>query len=137
PTITKSTDSLTTRSPPRRISDPGTTPPPSTRSNSPMPVDSRTLCDISTSAYSLAVDDVENCEKRLVGGVPAGDSARSSTSEFHAPHSVQRPIHLGACAPHSWQTKTTLGDFTRQLPIVYRSNSQLPTHAGPWELEPR
>src|SRR4030095_6685378 len=77
-----------------------------------MPVDSRTLCDISTSAYSLAVDDVENCEKRLVVGVPAGDSARSSTSEFHAPHSVQRPIHLGACAPHSWQTNTTLGGFT-------------------------
>ena len=41
----------------------------------------------------------------------AARPARSSTSEFQAPHSVQRPIHLGACAPHSWQTKTALGGF--------------------------
>jgi len=83
-------------SPPSRMSDPGTTPPPSTRSNSSMPVESRTPCDISTSAYNFAVDDVENCEKRLVAPAAAGVSARSSTSEFHAPHSAQRPIHFGA-----------------------------------------
>src|SRR5262245_50101565 len=98
-------------SPPSRMSDPGTTPPPSTRSNSPMPVERRTLRDISTSAYSLAVDDVENCEKRFCPTEDAADSDLSSTREFHAPHSLHRPIHLGACAPHSWQTNTTLGDF--------------------------
>ena len=38
-------------------------------------------------------------------------AARSSTSEFQAPHSAQRPIHFGACAPHSWQTKTDFGGF--------------------------
>jgi MoxR-like ATPase len=36
-------------------------------------------------------------------------AARSSTREFHAPHSAQRPIHLGAWAPHSWQAKTVFG----------------------------
>ena len=55
----------------------------------------RTCGDISTSAY-VAVDDVENCEKRLVAPAAAGVSARSSMSEFHAPHSAQRPIHFGA-----------------------------------------
>ena len=49
-------------------------------------------------------------------------AARSSTNEFHAPHSMQLPIHLGDCAPHSWQTKTTFGWFhdsarPRRLPV--------------------
>ena len=35
----------------------------------------------------------------------------SSTSEFQAPQSAQRPSHFGDCAPHSWQTKTVLGDL--------------------------
>src|SRR5262245_8317439 len=134
-------------SPPSKIREPGTTPPPSTRSNSSMPVDRRTPCDISTSSYSLAVEDVENCENRLAPGEgAAGVSARSSTREFHAPHSVQRPIHLGACAPHSWQTKTTFGDFTaHSQPKLPTSNSQIPRGSSrtllgvgnvstPWEL---
>jgi len=50
---------------------------------------------------NFAADVFENCENRLVPVTAGGASARSSTSEFHAPHSVQRPIHLGACAPHS------------------------------------
>ena len=37
--------------------------------------------------------------------------ARSSTSEFQAPQSAQRPSHFGDCAPHSWQTKTVFGDL--------------------------
>ena len=89
-----------------------------------MPVESRTPCDISTSAYNFAADDAENCAKRLVAGRRRrASAARSSTSEFHAPHSVQRPIHLGACAPHSWQTKTTLGAFIVTLTCAF--NAQL------------
>jgi hypothetical protein len=42
-------------SPPSSISEPGTTPPPSTRSNSPMPVDRRSLRWVSMSAYRRAV----------------------------------------------------------------------------------
>ena len=41
----------------------------------------------------------------------AGSATRSSTSEFHAPQSAQRPIHFGAWAPHSWQTNTVFGGF--------------------------
>src|SRR5438093_13509465 len=99
-------------SPPSSTSDPGTTPPPSTRSNSSMPVDSRTPVDVSTSAYNLAAPVLENCAYRLAAGADdAVSAARSSTSEFHAPHSAQRPSHFGDCAPHSWQTKTTFGGF--------------------------
>jgi hypothetical protein len=92
-----------------RTSDPGTTPPPSTRSNSSMPVDNRTAFEVSTSAYSFAPAPAPNCAYRL-SGLPcvAASVGRSSTSEFHAPHSTQRPIHFGACAPHSWQTNTTI-----------------------------
>ena len=49
-------------------------------------------------------------------------AARSSTSEFQAPHSGQRPSHFCDCAPHSWQAKTVLFSlscsfsFSCQLP---------------------
>ena len=39
-------------------------------------------------------------------GSPARGSARSSTNEFQAPQSAQRPSHFDDCEPHSWQTKT-------------------------------
>src|SRR5262249_27306183 len=104
-------------SPPSSTSEPGTTPPPSTRSNSPMPDERRTAFAVSTSAYSFAAVDVLNCVYRLFAAVPGATSgaARSSTNEFHAPHSTHFPIHFGDWAPHSWQTKTTLGGFTRTL----------------------
>src|SRR5262245_51270039 len=104
-------------SPPSSTSEPGTTPPPRTRSNSPMPDERRSALVVSTSAYNFAAVDVLNCAYRLAG-LPAEaepDSStragRSSTNEFHAPHSTHFPIHFGDCAPHSWHTKTTLGGF--------------------------
>lgn len=48
------------------------------------------------------------------GGAGSSDT-RSSTSEFHAPHSTQRPSHFCDCAPHSWQTKTVRGGFIWRL----------------------
>src|SRR5215510_15296514 len=97
-------------SPPSSTSEPGTTPPPRTRSNSSMPVDRRTPLAVSTSAYSFAAPVLENCAYlfALAVGAAVDSAARSSTSEFQAPHSAQRPSHLGDCAPHSWHTKTTL-----------------------------
>ena len=47
----------------------------------------------------------------------AASTARSSTSVFQPPHSAQRPIHFGACAPHSWHTKTTFGAFISNTPL--------------------
>ena len=41
--------------------------------------------------------------RRLAPPVGAAFVATSSTSEFHAPHTSQRPAHLGWSAPHSVQ----------------------------------
>ena len=58
---------------------------------------------------TAVASDAARCAYRLAAGDAASARpARSSANEFQAPHSVQRPSHLGDCAPHSWQTKTTL-----------------------------
>src|SRR5947208_15820522 len=92
-------------SPPTNTTDPGTMPPPSTKSNSRRPV-----CQRSTPGPAPRAD-------RRTGGLPDGVapilSARppvrptaSSTSVFHAPHASQRPPHLGCSAPQSVQRNT-------------------------------
>src|SRR5207245_10793967 len=92
-------------SPPTNTTDPGTIPPPKTKSNSRRPV-----CHRRTPAPSPRAD-------RRTGGLPDGTtcflSARlpvrptaSSTSVFHAPHASQRPPHLGCSAPQSVQRNT-------------------------------
>src|SRR4051812_25184351 len=99
-------------SPPISTSDPGTTPPPSTRSNSSMPVERRAETSVSMSSYSRgpAVAASEYREVALAAPAPApadAGTARSSTIESHAPHSMQRPVHFAVCAPHCWQLNTT------------------------------
>ena len=82
-------------SPPSSTSDPGTKPPPSTRSNSSIPVERRAASAISTSVYSFADPAAPSWAYRFVPPADAGASAvRSSTSEFHAPHSLHRPSHF-------------------------------------------
>src|SRR3989442_12141603 len=92
-------------SPPPSTRDPGTIPPPKTKSNSRRPV-----CHRRTPAPSPRAD-------RRTGGLPDGTtcflSARSpvrptasSTSVFQAPHASQRPPHLGCSAPQSVQRNT-------------------------------
>src|SRR5436190_10963140 len=91
-------------SPPTNTTDPGTIPPPSTKSNSRRPVCHRSNPTVPTA-------------DRRTGGLPDGTtcflSARgpvrpttSSTSVFHAPHASQRPPHLGCSAPQSVQRNT-------------------------------
>src|SRR5437867_2685511 len=92
-------------SPPTSTTDPGTMPPPKTKSNSRRPV-----CHRRTPAPSPRAD------RRTGGradGELAGRCARppvrptgSSTSVFHAPHASQRPPHLGWSAPQSVQRNT-------------------------------
>src|SRR5437773_12462444 len=91
-------------SPPTNTTDPGTIPPPSTKSNSRRPVCHRSNPTVPTA-------------DRRTGGLPDGTtcflSARgpvrpttSSTSVFHAPHASQRPPHFGCSAPQSVQRNT-------------------------------
>src|SRR5881296_671081 len=92
-------------SPPTSTTDPGTMPPPKTKSNSRRPV-----CHRRTPAPSPRAD------RRTGGradGELAGRCARppvrptgSSTSVFHAPHASQRPPHFGCSAPQSVQRNT-------------------------------
>src|SRR6266700_2290996 len=101
-------------SPPTKTTDPGTIPPPKTKSNSRRPV-----CHRSTPCPAPRAD-------RRTGGRADGAgvfrSARppvrptaSSTSVFHAPHASQRPPHLGCSAPQSVQRNTEAPLTTRGL----------------------
>src|SRR5207245_2177013 len=83
--------------PPSSTNDPGTRPPPSTRSSSAMPVGRRG--DWSSFTWLSEVGAA------APNSAPAGPGpVASSTSEFHSPHSGQRPSHLAAHRPHFWQT---------------------------------
>src|SRR6266568_4938422 len=91
-------------SPPTSVTEPGTMPPPRTKSNSARPVFQRAMADCLRSV-------------RRIGGWPVGAPltaeplnrpTASSTSEFHAPQLSQRPPHFGWSAPHSVQRKTDL-----------------------------
>src|SRR6267378_219158 len=91
-------------SPPTSTTEPGTIPPPSTKSNSARPVFQRASADCFRSV-------------RRIGGWPVGTPltaealnrpSASSTRLFHAPQLSQRPPHLGWSAPHSVQRKTDL-----------------------------
>src|SRR5215510_6160026 len=79
-------------SPPSNTSEPGTTPPPSTRSNSLTPDGNRVDTTASTSEYNRAPFPPS------AGTIPpfgVAGIATSSTNEFHAPQSGQRPSHFG------------------------------------------
>src|SRR4051812_8604013 len=59
----------------------------------------------------------------------AASAGRSSTSEFHAPHSAHRPSHFCDCAPHSWQLNTVLVFIEQCLASSYQlpaTSFQLP-----------
>ena len=91
--------------------DPGTTPPPSTKSNSSMPLAHRSRSEPLTSRSRVAVttlppsaNDALPAWRRAAPLAADGLAvATSSTSVFHSPHTSQRPAHLGCSAPHSVQ----------------------------------
>ena len=93
--------------PPSSTSDPGTIPPPSTRSSSPIPVDSRGTGD-----------DVDLRERprpsgparRGAAGRPAARrGAASSTSVFHSEHPGHWPCQRGVECPQEEQTWMVVG----------------------------
>ena len=93
--------------PPSRTSEPGTRPPPSTRSSSPMPVLRRGARSALTSRSGTRPRHAARRAGAQRGRPPLG--ARSSTSVFQSPHDGHCPCHLGVCAPHAEQENTEVG----------------------------
>src|SRR3954453_12173131 len=95
-----------------RIIEPGTMPPPMTKSNSPSPVVQRFASDpLSprnrgvTAMLPPPPNDRAPPARRAAPpptAAPFG-AAISSTSVFHSPHVSQRPCHFEYSAPHSVQ----------------------------------
>src|SRR5687768_16433975 len=108
-------------SPPTSRSEPGTTPPPSTRSNSGMPVASRVVAASSMSASGAgARAAVASTQRRRPappgasspaprrpaerpGAVASAAPAGASTSVFHASQAGQRPNQRGDSLPQALQ----------------------------------
>ena len=84
-------------SPPSTVTEPGTSPPCSTRSSSPTCVAAGAHAAVSTSAIGSGTAP----EGPTASADGAVATTTSSTSELHASHAEQRPVHLGSAAPHS------------------------------------
>src|SRR5205085_3202751 len=94
-------------SPPTNTTEPSTRPPPSTRSNSPMPVDTRVSLVRLTSRNGVTSAPPPSPAQPpwRVDCLPAlADSITNSLSVFHASHSPHWPCHLLKLAPQSAQT---------------------------------
>ena len=91
-------------SPPSKVTDPATKPPPSTRSNSPDPVATRIgeCCD---SAASVEGGADSRPGPRLRRSAPA--AAAAATSVFHSPQVPHCPCHFGETLPQLPQTNTS------------------------------
>ena len=74
-------------------------PPPSTRSNSVMPVGQYSLVPVSTSVTGFAACAGVGATGLTARLMPV--SAAASTTVPHCWHSLQRPTHFAACQPHS------------------------------------
>ena len=83
--------------PPINTSDPGTKPPPSTRSSSPMPVRRRSTfaARTSRSATGVSARPPPPEPERPLPARTAGATLASSAIEFHSPQPGQRPCHFG------------------------------------------
>src|SRR5690242_7659769 len=85
--------------------EPGTNPPPATRSNSAVPVMRRggSLSTVFRSSSAIL-------RPRLRGPalLPRGGAAPSSVIVFHPPQASHLPAHLDVTFPQDWQTKDAL-----------------------------
>jgi len=90
-------------SPPRSVTEPGTSPPPSTRSSSGIPVERGDPWETSTSPMRWAGLAASSATPAASDEMSLAGSSTSSTKVFQAPHDVQRPAHFGNDAPQSEQ----------------------------------
>src|SRR5207249_7078044 len=99
PTSTLSLHDALPISPPTSTTDPGTIPPPSTKSNSGRPVLHRaTLLPATSESRTGGTLEGRPFPR---SSFPTFRPTSSSTSVFHAPHASQRPPHFGCSAPQS------------------------------------
>src|SRR3954447_149136 len=132
--------------PPSRTSEPGTSPPPSTRSNSPTPVDSRGVGARATSRSGTGrTAAVAGAPPRPAPppppppgpppaaprARPAGATARSSTSVFHSPQPGHRPCQRGSAWPQLEQRKTVAGRAMGSRRLGARADGLAPRCARP------
>src|SRR5215218_10972357 len=93
--------------PPMRTSDPGTRPPPRTRSSSPIPVERRSTLGASTCPSATGVSARPAERDGAAPPRPAGAAARfSSVIVFHSPQPGQRPCHFWLSWPQAVHAKT-------------------------------
>src|SRR5204863_9222556 len=92
--------------PPQRTTDPGTPPPPSTRSSSAIRVSRRSVFGAwtSLSGTGLGASPAPPDAERARPPPARVDGPLASTSVFHSPPPGHRPVHASAECPHSWQT---------------------------------
>src|SRR5579863_1574023 len=105
-------------SPPTSTADAGTSPPPSTRSNSAMPVAQRG----GGSALPASPTNATRLPVAPFAAGPGRAAIASSTMLFHSPHASQRPAHFGATAPQLWQTNRDVGLANAALVAVRRQH---------------
>ncbi len=92
---------------------PGTMPPPSTRSNSPMPLGQCETLSVVTSVIGRAA----RSPLTAMGATPRADAVEAavSTTVPHDWHSAHRPTHLIDVQPHSVQRNV---EVTRAMPSL-------------------
>ena len=84
--------------------EPGTTPPPQTRSNSATPVMIRGGSGVSESRVSNCTPRPRAAAPVAAFIAPGGAERLSSTMEFHWLQAPHWPDHLPWTAPQAWQT---------------------------------
>src|SRR5437016_3378395 len=117
-------------SPPNRTKLSGTSPPPKTRSSSPIPVERRFRCCGVSSPLSVASSSTHLGAPPFRDGTAASrPPTTSSTKVFQLPQPGQRPSHFGELVPHSWQEY-----WVRALLILWPSRAQQPYASEPSTL---
>src|SRR4051794_1879947 len=117
--------------PPRRTSDPGTRPPPSTRSSSATPVTRRGTAGAATSRSGTAFGaGARRPPPPRPRRLAVAGSWRDSTRVFHSPHPAQRPDQASASCPHDWHRYL---EVERAIAPPYEPR---PTPSRPGALEP-
>src|SRR5271156_3380421 len=113
--------------PPSSRREPGTRPPPSTRSSSPIPVDMRFTGAIPTSLSgrgaslgpgTAALEPPRRPRRPPArASLPVTGASGSSTSVFHASHPGHWPCHWADCKPHCVQLWMVLRGIRRSLRV--------------------